>query len=102
LQLVRVRAAVAATSDPALLRGLLDGTAVPEGLTLDTELRWHVLRRTAALGALTEDDIAVELSRDRSASGQLQAEAALASLPGPDVKERSWQALSGGRTTNAQ
>jgi aminopeptidase N len=102
LQLVRVRAAVAATRDADRLRGLLDGTAVPEGLVVDAQLRWHVVRRAAVLGALDEDDIALELARDRTASGQLQAEAALASLPDPAVKERTWQALVSGTATNAQ
>jgi aminopeptidase N len=102
LQLVRVRAAVAALIDPALLRGLLAGTEVPDGLVVDTELRWHVVRRLAARGLLGEEQIGEELARDRTASGQLQAEAALASLPDPDVKARSWQALAEGRVTNAQ
>jgi aminopeptidase N len=102
LQLMRVRAAVSADLDPALLRGLLDGSAGPRGLTVDRELRWHVVRRLAARGQVTEDEVAAELAQDRTASGQLQAEAALASLPGPAVKERSWQALVGGKVTSAQ
>jgi aminopeptidase N len=102
LQLERVRAAVSAGLDDGLLGGLLDGTTTPPGLVVDRELRWHVVRRLAARGLLTEDDIAAELAADRTASGQLQAEAALASLPDADVKERSWQALVSGRVTTAQ
>jgi aminopeptidase N len=102
LQLVRVRAAVATTDDRALLAGLLDGTGVPAGVTVDAELRWHVVRRAAALGALDQEQIGEELAADRTASGQLQAEAALASLPDPAVKERTWAALIGGGVTNAQ
>ncbi len=102
LQLVRVRAAVAATHDADLLRGLLGGTGVPDGLVVDAELRWHVVRRAAALGLLCEDDVAQELARDRTASGQLQAEAALAALPDEQVKRRTWEALAAGQVTTAQ
>jgi aminopeptidase N len=102
LQLVRLRAAVAATRDADLLRGLLDGSGVPDGAVVDAELRWHVVRRSAALGLLGEDDVAQELARDRTASGQLQAEAALAALPDAEVKRRTWQALAGGGVTTAQ
>jgi aminopeptidase N len=102
LQLVRARAAVAATSDADLLTGVLAGTAVPPGLTVDAELRWHVVRRCCALGLLTEQHVGEELSRDRTASGQLQAEAALASLPLADVKRRTWDQLVAGGVTNAQ
>jgi aminopeptidase N len=97
-----VRAAVSGALDPALMRALLDGSGVPEGLTVDAELRWHVVRRLAADGLVDEDEIALELARDRTASGQLQAEAALASLPDPAVKARSWDALVGGQVTNTQ
>ena len=102
LQLVRVRAAVSGGLDPALLRALLDGSGVPDGLTVDAELRWHVVRRLAAAGQITEVEIGEELSRDRTASGQLQAEAALAALPEPTVKARTWEALVGGTVTNTQ
>jgi len=102
LQLVRVRAAVQATSDTALLQGLLAGTGVPSGLVVDDELRWHVVRRAAALGALDELAIGRELAADHTASGQLQAEGALAALPEADIKARSWEALAGGGLTNAQ
>ena len=102
LQLVRVRAAVSATSSAALLHGLLDGSGVPPGLQVDSELRWHVIERAAALGLLDADDVGRELSADHTASGQLHAEAALAGMPDAAVKERTWLALTGGAATNAQ
>ena len=102
LQLVRVRAAVSATSDEVLLHDLLTGTDVPEGLVVDNELRWHVVRRAAVLGALDEAAVGRELAADRTASGQLQAEAALAALPDEGTKRRSWDALVSGAVTNAQ
>jgi aminopeptidase N len=102
LQLVRVRAAVNATTDTARLQDLLTGTSVPEGLVIDSELRWHVVCRAAALGVLDEAAIERELAADQTASGQLQADAALASLPDPVAKQRSWDLLVGGAATNAQ
>jgi aminopeptidase N len=102
LQLVRVRGAVQATKDGALLHGLLTGTDVPEGLVVDPQLRWHVVRRAAALGLLDEAAIDRELAADRTASGELQAEAARAALPDAAVKQRSWDALLAGSATNAQ
>jgi len=99
---VRVRAAVLATTDAARLRDLLEGTAVPEGLLVDTELRWHVVCRAAAVGELDEAAVERERTADRTASGQLHAEAALASLPDRVSKQRSWDALVSGKATNAQ
>jgi len=102
LQLMRVRGAVSGVLDPALMRGLLDGSGVPDGLTVDAQLRWHVVRRLAAAGLVSEEEIGEELARDRTASGQLQAEAALASLPDEVVKARTWEALVQGGVTNTQ
>jgi aminopeptidase N len=102
LQLVRVRVAVAGTTDADRLRDLLSGAAVPDGLVVDSELRWHVVRRAAALGALDEAAIERELAADRTASGQLQAHAAVAALPLAATKQRSWDLLTGGGATNAQ
>ncbi|MGZ6827273.1 MAG: aminopeptidase N, partial [Mycobacteriales bacterium] len=102
LQLVRVRVAVSASTDTDRLRGLLDGTAVPDGLVVDSELRWHVVRRAAALGLLDEAAVEAELDRDRTASGELQAHGARAALPDAGSKRRSWDLLTGGEATNAQ
>ncbi|HUR14288.1 MAG TPA: aminopeptidase N [Mycobacteriales bacterium] len=102
LQLVRLRGAVSGLLEADLLAGLRDGSTVPAGVVVDPELRWHVVRRMAARGLLGETEVAEELARDRTASGQLQAEAALASLPDADVKERSWSALVSGQVTTAQ
>jgi aminopeptidase N len=102
VQLVRVRAAVSTTVDTDLVSGLLTGAAVPEGLVVDADLRWHVVRRAAALGLLDEDAVERELAADHTASGELQAEAARAALPDAAVKARSWERLTGDQVTNAQ
>ena len=52
LAYVRAFAGVAITADDlALLAGLLDGSVVLDGLTVDTELRWSLLWRLVSRGA---------------------------------------------------
>jgi aminopeptidase N len=102
LQLVRARAAVQATTNAGHLQGLLRGTDVPEGLVVDNELRWLVVRRAASLGHVDGADIDRELTADRTATGQLHAEAARASLPDPAEKRRTWEYLVAGEVSNAQ
>jgi aminopeptidase N len=96
-QLAWARAFIsAARSDAelALLRGWLEGTAVPAGLTIDTELRWSLLEALAAMGAATEEEIEAELSGDRTASGEREAALAHALIPTPENKARVWAELT--------
>ena len=102
LQLTRARAAIATSSSPDLLRGLLDGSQVPAGLVVDTELRWLVVRRAAAIGALDAEEIDRELASDPTASGQLQATTARSSIPSAGAKQDAWELLVGGTASNAQ
>jgi aminopeptidase N len=73
------------------LGGWLTGDGVPEGLTMDTDLRWRLLRALAAHGVATEDEISAEADRDPTATGRRQAERARALLPIPADKERAWE-----------
>jgi len=82
--------------DLAVLRGWLDGTGVPDGLTVDTELRWSLLAALAALGAATDEEIGRELDGDRTASGEREAAYARALLPTLENKARVWARLTGG------
>jgi aminopeptidase N len=84
---------VSALGKPELdaLAGWLTGEGVPEGLTVDTDLRWRLLQALAAHGVQGEDEIAAEGERDATATGQRQAERALALLPTPAAKERAWR-----------
>jgi aminopeptidase N len=96
-QLAWARAYIGAArgdTDMALLRGWLEGTAVPAGLTIDTELRWSLLEALAAKGAATEEEIEAELSGDRTASGEREAALARALLPTPENKARVWSELT--------
>ena len=55
LQLARAFASAAVTDEQlAIVRGLLDGTEQLDGLTIDTDLRWHLLHRLVAAGKADE------------------------------------------------
>jgi aminopeptidase N len=94
LQLTWLRAWVSASTDAGPVAGVLAGSA-PRGVAVDTELRWHVVRRLAVLGALTSDEIATELARDATAAGQRHADYALAARPDPAAKEFAWTSATG-------
>ena len=103
LQLVHARAAAESAAAPDLLRAWYDGRDLPAGLVVDTDLRWLLVRRLAALGALGSNELEAELQRDPTAGGALQAAAALAALPDPGVKQQVWDELVGeGPLTNAR
>ena len=97
-QLAWARAYARAARTPeelAALRGWLDGVDVPEGLAIDTELRWTLLKALVALGAAGDDEIEAELARDATAAGQREAATARALRPTPAAKAEAWQLLVG-------
>ncbi|MEO3929174.1 aminopeptidase N [Micromonosporaceae bacterium B7E4] len=94
-QLAAVRGWISSTVDTARLAGWLAGRDVPDGLAVDAELRWAVLRRLAVLGAAGEPEIAAEQAADRSASGAEWAATCRAALPDPAAKEHAWRLLVG-------
>jgi aminopeptidase N len=77
-----------------LLAGLLAGTTVIEGLTVDTELRWALLRRLAATGRAGDADIDAELSRDNTDAGRRHAAAVRAAIPDAEHKDDAWRLLA--------
>ncbi|MFI5936957.1 aminopeptidase N [Actinoplanes sp. NPDC051494] len=87
--------AARAEADLAVLRGWLEGTGVPQGLTIDTELRWSLLVALAARGAATDAEIGAELESDRTASGEREAALARALLPTAGNKAAVWARLTG-------
>ncbi|PWV57573.1 aminopeptidase N [Nocardiopsis sp. L17-MgMaSL7] len=105
LQLAYVNAlADAAVTDAhlSLLRGLLDGAITVEGLEVDTDLRWTLLRRLVAAGAAGEAEIAAELVADPTAAGQRNAAGARAAIPTAEAKETAWERIVGGDLANAE
>jgi aminopeptidase N len=72
------------------MKGWLAGTDVPEGLTVDTDLRWRLLQALVAHGKAGEAEIDAELQRDPTAAGNRQAERARSLVPTPEAKARAW------------
>jgi aminopeptidase N len=85
----------------AFLSGLLDGSETLAGLTVDTELRWALLRRLVVRGAVGEADIAAELERDATAAGERHAASCRAAIPTPEAKAAAWAQITTGRLPNA-
>jgi aminopeptidase N len=88
-------------ADLSMLAGLLAGSVVIEGLTVDTEFRWLLLGRLVSRGTAGQSEIDAELDRDRTDAGERHAAACTASIPDPAAKEAAWAQITGGRLPNA-
>ncbi|MEU5791746.1 aminopeptidase N [Micromonospora purpureochromogenes] len=91
LQLAAARGLIAASTDTGLLAGWLAGDGVPEGLAVDTDLRWALLLRLVVLGAAGEPEIAAQAAADRSATGAERAACCRAALPDAEAKRIAWE-----------
>jgi aminopeptidase N len=77
-----------------LLAGLLDGSTVIEGLSVDTELRWATLRRLVTTGRAGDQQIDAELARDDTDDGRRWAQACRAAVPDAGHKAAAWELLT--------
>ncbi|HSU35394.1 MAG TPA: aminopeptidase N [Propionibacteriaceae bacterium] len=105
LQLALARA-FATAAEPGwaadLLQDWLDGTA-PDGLLIDTDLRWLLVANLSRLGRLDEAAIAAEEARDTTITGSEQAAGARAARPDPAAKAEAWRlAVEDDGITNTQ
>ncbi|GAA1507838.1 aminopeptidase N [Kribbella lupini] len=73
------------------LAGWLDGNDLPDGLVVDTDLRWTLIVALARLGRIDGDAIDDELTRDSTITGQERAAQARAARPTAEAKEAAWQ-----------
>jgi aminopeptidase N len=102
LAYLRAFAAVATSPDDLdYLAGLLDGSAVLDGLTVDTDLRWMLLRRLVSRGARGADAVDAELSRDATDAGERHAASCRAAIPTLTAKRETWETLTDGKLTIA-
>ncbi|MFD5570894.1 aminopeptidase N [Streptomyces cadmiisoli] len=95
-QLAWARAFAATARTPEqldLLEALLDGSQTVEGLVVDTELRWALVQRLAAVGRFDEAEIAAEYERDRTAAGERHAATARAARPTSEAKAEAWASV---------
>jgi aminopeptidase N len=95
LQLAAFQAAVTSCLDADRLRSWLDGTDRPSGITMDVALRWRILVRLAALGAIDRDELANHLATERTARSQVEHVRALAALPDEEAKTYAWRCFTG-------
>ncbi len=103
-QLAYARALADVATSPAglqLLSGLLGGSTSLDGLAVDTDLRWLLLRRLAGRGVAGPDEIEAELDRDRTDAGDRQAQRCLAAIPASGAKAEAWAKITGGSLPNA-
>ena len=91
LALVRSFSAVA-TTDLQINRvaEILDGKEKIQGLNIDTDLRWTLLRRLVVMGKRDLAAIEEELTRDDTAMGREHAAGAKAAIPTLEAKHIAW------------
>jgi aminopeptidase N len=77
-----------------LVAGLLDGSAVIDGLAIDTDLRWRLLDRLATMGRAGDPEIDAELARDHTDAGGRHAAACRAAVADAEHKAAAWQSLT--------
>jgi aminopeptidase N len=95
-QLAFIRALAACAHSDAhlnLIAELLDGRRELPGLTVDTELRWTLLRRLVVTGRADEAAIETELARDTTAAGKRHALSLQASRPTGGAKAAAWASV---------
>jgi aminopeptidase N len=94
-QLAAFRAAVATCASVEQLRAWLGREDLPEGVTLDLDLRWRVLVRLATLGAVDMAELDRQLEADATAVARVGHAGAHASLPDAEAKAWAWSCFTG-------
>nr|WP_306238601.1 aminopeptidase N [Ornithinimicrobium sp. HY1745] len=87
------RATASSTEGVEVVRGLLDGTSVPDGLVVDRDLRWGALAALAAQDAVSGDALAAELAGDDTMTGRTAHLRATAARPSASAKAAAWEAM---------
>jgi aminopeptidase N len=94
-QLAAFRAVVATSSDVGALTSWRDEDDLPEGISLDLDLRWRVLLRLAVLGGTSPDELDAQLQAEPTAAAQVHHTCAMASLPTEAAKAYAWARFTG-------
>ena len=87
--------------DLALLAGLLDGSTVLDGLTVDTDLRWALIQSPGHPAASGRGGHRAELARDATATGERSAALTRASIPTAEAKASAWASIIEGKLSGA-
>ena len=104
LALLRTFSAVATTEEQInKVAQILDGIEKIEGLVVDTDLRWALLRRLVVVGKRGEKEISEELKKDDTVMGREHAAGAKAAMPSLDAKQKAWeQVINNENLTNSE
>ncbi|SDP56573.1 aminopeptidase N [Arthrobacter sp. ok909] len=73
--------------------GLLDGSRMLDGLTVDQDLRWELLACLVAGGRAGQERIDEELAHDNTSNGQNAAALAKAAIPTAEAKAEAWESI---------
>ncbi len=95
LQLSTFRGAISTATTPSLLETWRHGRGLPEGLTLDLDLRWRLLVRLACLGAVGRNELDTALAAEPTTVAGVEHTRAVASMPTREAKEFAWQRFTG-------
>jgi aminopeptidase N len=76
-----------------LRRWLADG--IEDGLPLDLDLRWRIVRRLTQLGATDRAELDARLEEDRRAESQVHHAWCAAALPTDEAKDWAWRRFRG-------
>jgi aminopeptidase N len=102
LAYVRALADVATSeSDLSYLADLRSGAVSLDGLSMDTELSWTLLRRLVAHGAADPAEIDTALASDLTDAGERHAAACRAAIPTAEAKRSAWDLIVSGELTLA-
>ena len=92
LALVKGFAAGATSADAPKIKEILEGK-IP-GLTVDTEMRWSLIKALTEHGIFGQIEIDAELHRDNTADGVRHSAEARAMIPTAENKEAIWRELT--------
>ena len=87
----------------ANVRDLLDGTVTLDGLDIDNDMRWALVKALASVNQIDEDGIAAELAKRDTTANREFAMGARASRSTAEAKEWAWnEAIRNQELTNMQ
>jgi aminopeptidase N len=98
LALARGFANGATVADASKVKEMLDGKLA--GLTIDTEMRWTLVKSLAERGLFGAAEIDAELQRDNTADGARHAAEARALISTAAAKAETWQTLTTAELSN--
>ena len=82
----------ATAADATKVKDFLDGKLA--GLTIDTEMRWTLVKSLAERGLFGSAEVDAELQKDNTADGARHAAEARALISTADAKAQTWNALT--------